>query len=180
MKASVFRFLLLMKYWVISGIILFLVHVSNAQLNVLSHEVLKNYISGEVVGYTAVELSGNTINLDGTSISNAIIKYENQTGNYIRIALLDYSDADNLYKAALALWETGARYLESIETVVDSYDIGPSVVAWEEYRQNEEIAIVALGVADRFFITIEADNQKGTDLVKDIAQKLKLNQLTLK
>jgi hypothetical protein len=45
---------------------------------------------------------------------------------------------------------------------------------------NEEIAIVALGVAGRFFITIEADNQKGTGLVKDIALSLKLNQLPIK
>lgn len=168
-----------MKYRVITGIILFLVHVSNAQSNLLSHEVLKNYISAVVVGYTAVKSSGNTVNFDGVSFSNAIIKYENQSGNYIRIVLLDYSDAENLYKAALALWEAG-RYLKSIETVVDSYDNGPSVVAWEEYRQSEEIAIVALGVANRFFITIEADNQKGTDLVKDIAQNLKLNQLIIK
>jgi hypothetical protein len=168
-----------MKYGVITGLILFLVHVSNAQSNVLSHEVLKNYIFTEVVGYTSIESSGNTVNLDGVSFSNSIIKYENQSGNYIRIVLLDYSDAENLYKAALALWETG-RHMKSIETVVDSYDNGPSVVAWEEYRQNEEIAIVALGVANRFFITIEADNQKGADLVKDIAQNLKLNQLTIK
>jgi hypothetical protein len=43
-----------MKQGLFTGIILFLVHVSNAQLNVLSHDVLKHYISTEVVGYTEV------------------------------------------------------------------------------------------------------------------------------
>jgi hypothetical protein len=168
-----------MKQGLFTGIILFLVHVSNAQLNVLSHDVLKHYISTEVVGYTEVGSSGKDVNLDGTSYSNSAIQYENPSGNYIRIAMLDYSYAKNLYNAALALWETG-RYLKSIETVVDSFYISPSNLGWEEYRRNEEIAIVALGVAGRFFITIEADNQKGTGLVKDIALSLKLNQLPIK
>jgi hypothetical protein len=161
--------------WIV-GLIMVFAYVSNAQRVPLSPGVLKNFIETGITGFTAGEPTGSLLKLDGLTYSSAVIEYKNPSGNYVRITLLDCTDAINMYNTAIALWETGTL-LKYSESEVNLFDFGPGVRGWEEYRRDERIAVVALDIVDRFIMTIEADNQSGTDRVRNIAQNLELEQL---
>jgi hypothetical protein len=168
-----------MKSIILSVLVVYHLAGLQAQSGIANHAVLQSYLPTAIPGYLTGVPESRTVDLDDITFSSAKIEFENRSGNYIRISLFDFSMEENMYRAAIALWETGLQ-LESDETYIRSLDWGSNFTVWEEFRSTEKIAIVALGIVDRFFLTIEADNQKETGFVKTIAQNMSLDRLSEK
>ena len=69
---------------------------------------------------------------------------------------------------------------EDDESIAKSVKWDDKIVGWEEFRKKDKEANLALGLGNRFFLSIEADNQTGMDFVIDIAKSMALNDLSSK
>jgi hypothetical protein len=142
----------------------------------MNYTDLQQYLPGSIPGYEAGEPGGSTMTMQGLSYSTADIEFTGADGAYVRVSLLDYSGAASMYQAATAMWSTGMSF-EDDDTMVKSFELQDDVIGWEEYRKKLKEAQVALGIGERFFLTIEANKQNGTEFVKDIATDMDLEGL---
>ena len=61
---------------------------------------------------------------------------------------------------------------------VQSTDLGVAgIKALETYQKKDHRASIAAGIGDRFLVTVEADNQEDTELVKQAVKALDLPKL---
>jgi hypothetical protein len=144
--------------------------------DVMNHTDLQQYLPGSIHGYEAGEPGGSTMTMQDLSYSSADIEFTGADGAYVRISLLDYSGAVSMYQAATAMWSTGMSF-EDDETMVKSFELQNDIIGWEEYRKKLNEAQVALGIGERFFLTIEANKQNGTEFVKNIIKDMDLEGL---
>lgn len=144
--------------------------------DVMNYTDLQKYLPGSIAGYEAGEPGGSTMTMQDMSYSSADIQFTGEDGAYVRISLLDYSGAVSMYQAATAMWSTGMSF-EDDETMAKSFKLEENIVGWEEFRKKLKEAQVALGIGERFFLTIEANKQNGTEFVKDIARGMDLSGL---
>ncbi|MCD4697634.1 MAG: hypothetical protein K8S16_15515 [Bacteroidales bacterium] len=151
----------------------------HSQDEVMDYKDLQNYLPSSVNGYEAGEPSGSTMNMQGMSFSSAEIEFTNQDGDNVRVTLLDYTSAIMMYQAATAMWTAGMSF-EDDESIAKSVKWDDKIVGWEEFRKKDKEANLALGLGNRFFLSIEADNQTGMDFVIDIAKSMALNDLSSK
>lgn len=150
-----------------------------AQDEVMNYTDLQGYLPTSIDGYEAGEPGGSTMNMQGMSFSSADIEFTNSNGDNIRITLLDYSGAVSMYQAATAMWSAGMSF-EDDESIAQSVKWDENIMGWEEYRKKDKEANLSLGIGDRFFLSIQADNQNNIDFVKNIAESMSLSELSTK
>lgn len=150
-----------------------------AQNEVMNYKDLQSYLPTSIKGYEASEPGGSTMNMQGMSFSSADIEFTNANGDNVRITLLDYSGAISMYQAATAMWAGGMSF-EDDESVAKSVKWDENIMGWEEYRKKDREANLSLGIGERFFVTIQADNQDNLDFVKSIAKSMSLSELSTK
>ena len=149
------------------------------QDEVMAFKQLQNYLPVHIDGYTAGEPGGQSISIEGLTFSSADIEFTNTDGDFIKISLLDYAGASTLYQTAAATWQAGVTY-ESDDITFKQVTWNEHISGWEQYHKTERKSIIALGIANRFFLTIEASNQDNLDLVISIAENMDLDKLALK
>ncbi len=142
----------------------------------MNYADLQNYLPSSISGYVAGEPGGASMNMQGMSFSSADIEFTNSDDGFVRITLIDYSAAFGMYQAATALWTTGMSF-EDDESMVQSVQWSDNIVGWEEYRKIDKEANLALGIGDRFFLSIEANNQSSMEFVKNVAKDMDLDGL---
>ncbi|MEZ5198275.1 MAG: hypothetical protein R2764_18370 [Bacteroidales bacterium] len=150
-----------------------------AQETAMNYKDLQAYLPTSINGYESGDIDGQSMNMSGMSFSTAEIEFKNSDGKYIRITLMDYSAAMGLYQAATAMWALGMSF-EDDESIAKSVQWEEKIVGWEEYRKIDKEAKLALGIGNRFFLSIEASEQSNMDLVKSIAKKMDLTGLSNK
>ena len=128
------------------------------------------------IGYTAEEPDGGTVEMQGTSYSNADITFKNEAGERIKISLLDYNAALSMYSMATAMWNSGLK-IDTKDELAQSYTVNDEISGWETFKKKTGKASVVVGISNRFMLTIEADNQENCDNVKSIAKSMDLNKL---
>ncbi|MEZ5082811.1 MAG: hypothetical protein R2750_05115 [Bacteroidales bacterium] len=148
-----------------------------AQDEVMNYKDLQSYLPTSINGYEAGEPGGSTMNMQNMSFSSADIEFTNANGDNIRITLVDYSAAISMYQAATAMWNAGMSF-EDDESVAKSVKWDENIMGWEEYRKMDKEANLSLGIGNRFFLSIQADNQNNIDFVKSIAKSMALNELS--
>lgn len=145
----------------------------------MHYNELKKYLPKNFSGYsTKGEPTGSSMTMAGMSYSVCKQTFANDEGKELKIALMDYNGAYQLYQGMLAVYslsifiETDEEKMQSIQ--LDNEDIK----GWEVLKKKEKKASVFFGISDRFYLAIEAEGQDNTELVKSIAENMDLNELS--
>jgi hypothetical protein len=142
---------------------------------------LMKYLPQNVDGYKAEEPTGSTTNSMGFSLSQVERKFTKPgtDGNesYIHLTIVDYN-AGYAFYAGLTYWAAMDIQQETTEGYQKTFKPGIEYsVAYEEYTKSNKTAKVTYSLGYRFLLTMEANNQSNTDLLKDIAKRMDLKKL---
>ena len=130
-----------------------------------------------ISGYTMGEPDGGSVNMTGMSYSNAEGKYKNEKGKRVKVSIIDYNQAYALYLTATAMWAMGLS-VDSPSEKACGFKIDETTGGWESFKKKSKRAEVTLGIGDRFWIHVEAEDQENTDFVKEIAKSIDLSKLS--
>jgi len=147
-----------------------------AQDETMNYTELQNYLPTSLSGYTADEPGGSSMNMQGMSFSNAEIAFTNDAGDEVHINLMDYVGAASMFQAATAMWASGMSF-EDGDTKAWSLEWSENITGWAEIQKADKEVQLALGIGDRFFLSIEATNKTDISFVEDIAKGMKLEEL---
>ena len=143
----------------------------------MHYEELAKFLPSDIVGFEINgDLDGNSTNMMGMSYSNVRQTYVDVDGYVLTIEIMDYNFANSMYMAATAIYGVGME-IDNTEQRLKSFTLSEDVKGWEVLKKKKNKASVFVGIAGRFFISIEADGQEDTDLVKEILDGLDLDQL---
>jgi len=93
------------------------------------------------------------------------------------ITIIDYGNNSKMYAMAAAVLRYSADSEEG-GTLTEAYNASdPDLVGRTTYNSNKHEASALLGVANRFFISAQATNQKSADLVKDLLDNIDLDAM---
>lgn len=154
----------------------FVTPVLFGQEEVMDFKELQEYLPTSIPGYSPGEPGGSSMSTDGLTFSSADIEFLGPENQFLRITLLDYSGAAKMFEAATAMWTSGLSF-EDDQSKVSTFEINDQIKGWEEFRKASREAQIALGIGNRFFLTIEGNEQSGTTVVKEIANSMKLMEL---
>ncbi len=142
----------------------------------LHFKQLNAFLPEEIEGYSLEKgPSGQSMSQMGLSFSASEAEYKNADGDWIKIALVDYTAASSLYTLATAMW--GNMSFENENEKGGGIKIGDHGRGWEVFKKNTGDANVSLGVGGRILLNIEANNQENTDFVVGIAKSMDLDAL---
>lgn len=142
----------------------------------INFKKLIDYLPSSISGYTAEKPEGQTINAMGMSYSEANVRYVKGNDD-ITIKLFDYNASYSIY-AGLTIWAQSGIELENSDGYEKSYKTGiEHAYGWEKYNIPNKRAELMIAIGYRFVLSIEASNMSNTDLVKSIANSMKLKEL---
>lgn len=143
----------------------------------LSCETLQHFLPEQVAGFVREGRPlGEAVRIGGSSYSTCEQRYR-RGQQQLKVQLVDYQGARALYAGATALMSTSS-WQENDEELIRGCDLGvPGVRGYETVQKQEHRAAVALGVGDRFFVSVESTGQADTRLVKAVARTLDLRGL---
>ena len=81
-----------------------------------------------------------------------------------------------MYSVATAMWASGFK-IDTSEELGQSINLGENINGWESLRKKQKDASVVLGLGDRFLLTIEGNNQKDCEFLKEVARSMDLSKL---
>ncbi|OON66728.1 hypothetical protein [Hymenobacter sp. CRA2] len=143
----------------------------------LPSQALAQYLPAAVAGFVSEgQPQGDLVRIGGINYSTCE-QYYRRGSQQLKVQVVDYNGAMALYDGATALMST--EFLqESDEQFTRGFDLGvPGVRGFETVQKMERRASVALGVGERFFVSVESTGQEDTKLVKDVARTLDLRAL---
>lgn len=143
----------------------------------MHYEELEKYLPGDLAGYTRGEPTGASVNIPGASYSSAEVEYNNDKGDHVKVTLIDYNQAYAMYTGLTAMWATGFS-VDTPEEKAGGVKLNDNVGGWEQFEKKSGDATVTLGVGYRFWVSVEANNQKDTEWAKSLAQKMDLKKLS--
>jgi len=143
----------------------------------LPYQDLQKFLPESINGYSKDEPNGATMNMSGMSYSSVGCNYKKDDGNYIRVNLVDYNAAFNLYTAATAMWTAGLK-IDTPEEKTSGFKVDDNISGWESYKKKSNDVSVVVGVGNRFLITVEANKQENTDFVKEIALNIAKGEIS--
>ena len=144
----------------------------------LPYQELRKYLPEEIAGFVREgSPKGESVDMGGVSFSTCEQVY--RKGNQrLQVQLVDYNGADALYAGATVMMTAGFSQ-ENDEQLMRGCDLGiPNVRGYETLQKKEGLASVALGVGDRFFLSLELDQQHSTDAVRTVAKAIDLKTLS--
>ena len=137
---------------------------------------LQKFLPSSINDYKTSEPSGASINMTGMSYSSAEVKYKNDKDGWIKISIIDYNQAYGLYSAASAMWAMGIS-VDTPEEKANGIKLDDQIGGWEVFKKKHNKANITLGVGERFWVNVEANEQTNTELVKSIAKSIDLAKL---
>lgn len=145
----------------------------------MHYEKLQSYLPASIPGYEAEEPSGETMNNMGLSYSMASRRYVQRSGEMskeIEVSLIDYVAVESLFMAS-TYWLSGYSR-ESAESYDKTFDTGiKNVFALDHFDKKDKSGEVTLGIGYRFLLKISGDRIENTDILKNIAKNMKLEEL---
>jgi len=139
---------------------------------------LQKLLPASVEGYKPDgEPDGGSVNMTGMSYSSAEQRYKNEKGDWLKVSIVDYNQAYAMYSSLTGLWAVGMS-IDTPEEKANGVKLENDIAGWEVFKKKSKNAIVTLGVGDRFWVNVEANNQSNTDLVKSVAQSVDLSKLS--
>ena len=143
----------------------------------LHYELLQHYLPQQVAGFVREGRPlGESVQMGGISYSTCE-QYYRRGQQRLKVQLVDYNGAHALYAGATALMSADI-WQEDDQELMRGCDLGlPGVRGYETVQKLERRAAVALGIGDRFFVSVESTGQEDTRLVKAVARTLDLRGL---
>lgn len=145
----------------------------------MHYEKLQAYLPSSIPGYEAEEPSGETMNNMGFSYSTATRRFVQKGGDMskeIEVTLVDYIAVESLYMAA-TYWLSGYSR-ESAESYDKTFDTGiKNVFALDHFDKKDKRGEVTYGVGYRFLLKISGNRIDNTDILKNVAKSMKLEEL---
>jgi hypothetical protein len=143
----------------------------------LNYKELQSFLPADIAGYsTSDDPTGSTMSMPGMSYSVSEQRYSHDD-DYVKVNIMDYNGAYGLYAGAIAVYGSGFS-MEDENEKMQGIELGiTDVKGWEVIRKKEKKATVLLGIGERFFVTVEANNQENTDLVKSVVRQMALEKL---
>ncbi len=136
---------------------------------------LQKYLPSSEDGYTAEPPTGASMNMMNMSYSTAMIRFK-KDNDWIKVTIVDYNQAANLYNSATAMWAMGLS-VDSPEEKANGIKPDNCNGGWQVYKKKTKDATVTLGVGYRFWVQVEANNQADADKVLSIAKSVDLSKL---
>ncbi|KAA9325547.1 hypothetical protein F0P96_19645 [Hymenobacter busanensis] len=143
----------------------------------LPYRELQKYLPATVAGFVRDgNPQGESVNMGGVSYSTCEQHY--RKGNQrLKVQLVDYNGATALYAGVTAMMSANFSQ-ENDEQLMRGCNLGlPNVQGYETLQKKERLASVALGVGDRFFVSVELNQQQDTDAVRNVARAMDLQAL---
>lgn len=142
---------------------------------------LQGYLPTEVAGYQkAGDPEGSMMNMTGMSYSTCSQTYKEGAGDNaktLKVTIMDYNGAAAMYAGATAVLGSGFS-MEDDQQRIQGLDLGlKDVKALENFQKKDHKASVTAGVSNRFFVSVEADQQDNTDVVKEAVRQIDLKKL---
>ena len=144
----------------------------------IEHIVLQRYLPNEIEGYVTEDPEGATLDMQGFSVSNAEGEYTAENGDYVKVTIMDYFAAMSLYKMATAMWGSGI-VIDSDDEYAKAFSINEDVNGWETFDKKNNKASVVAGIGNRLLVSIEANNQSGTEEVNEILTSMNLDGMAM-
>jgi len=142
----------------------------------LHYETLQGFLPQSLDGYEALEPDGATLNMRGMSYSSASIEFHNAVGGHVKITLMDYRTASQLYQMATMAWTHGVS-IDTPEEQAKGIKVTENIGGWQSFKKKSGEATVILGIGNRFLLTVEADNQESAEAALNIAKSMNLEKL---
>jgi len=142
----------------------------------LNYKELQKYLPESMEGYERSDPEGQSMTMQGMSYSMASVDFNNDNGDYVRITLVDYNSAYNLYSMTSTMWATGIS-IEDDEQKANGVKLDNGITGWEVYRKIDRESSVMLGLGYRFILTVEATNQESTEFVKSVVKSMDMDKL---
>ncbi|RTQ49560.1 hypothetical protein EJV47_12100 [Hymenobacter gummosus] len=143
----------------------------------LPYAELQKFLPPRIEGFVREgQPQGESVQMGGISYSTCEQRYR-RGQQHLKVQVVDYNGAQALFAGATALMNDNI-WQESDEQLMRGCNLGlPGVRGYETMQKMEHRAAVALGVGDRFFVSVESTGQDDTRLVKAVAQTLDLHAL---
>ncbi len=137
----------------------------------LHYEDLAKYLPESVGDYQKVgDLDGGTTNMAGMgSFSNVSQNYENSDGHRLEINILDYNAAQMMFVTAMAAYASGFS-VDTPENMMKGLEISDEIKGWQEFKKKSKKSTSVVGIANRFYVQVEADNQENTDFTNSVIE----------
>ena len=145
----------------------------------MHYEELAKYLPSAVGEYgKSGDLDGGTTNMSGAgSFSNVTQVYENSEGNRLKISILDYNAAQMMFMASMAAYASGFS-IDTPESMIKGLEISDNIKGWQEFQKKSKQAKSVVGIANRFYVEVEAGNQEGTDFTNSVLKdEIDINEL---
>ena len=81
-----------------------------------------------------------------------------------------------MFQAATAMWSGGMSF-EDDDSKAWSVEWSDDIVGWAVIEKTDKAVQLALGIGERFFLSIEATNKTDFSFVENIAKRMKLEEL---
>ena len=137
---------------------------------------LQKYLPSSIDGYKAGKPSGASIIMMQMSYSTADIRFKKDNGDWVKVTIIDYNQAYGLYSSATAMWAMGMS-MDTPEETASGVKLDNTVGGWQLYKKKSKNATLTVGVGNRFWLNVEANNQADAEFVKAIASKMDLSTL---
>ena len=148
--------------------------------NAIHFKTLQSYLPQSISGYTMETPEGQTTRMGEFSLSQASVKFvkKSPTGeDFIRIEIADYNENWGIYQG-LTAWAIAGVSVENSDGWEKSYQPGIEYVyGYEKYHNKDKKADLIISVGFRFLISMEANNQSGTEQLKSILNSMKLKEM---
>jgi hypothetical protein len=142
----------------------------------MNYKDLQKYLPKSVKGYELDgEMSGQTTNMQGMSVSVAKAKYK-KGDDFLNIELTDYNAAYTLMAGLTMAW---GMSMENDDEIAKGCTI-KGHKGFETFKKKDKDANVVLGISDRFYVSANANNQSSTDLIKSALESIDIDALAKK
>lgn len=147
----------------------------------IPYKDLQGYLPAEVAGYQkAGDPDGSMMNMSGMSYSSCSQEYKagpEDNPKTLKVTIVDYNGAADMYVASTGLLATGFS-MEDDQQRIQGIDLGiKDVKALETIQKKDHHATITVGVANRFFVVVEANQQDNIDVVKKAVEQIDLKKL---
>ncbi|MCU0446473.1 MAG: hypothetical protein MUE85_16325 [Microscillaceae bacterium] len=146
----------------------------------ISPQKLKNYLPKQILGFQPeAQLIDNPSNLSGKAYSSVEQAYS-KNQQHLRITISDYNaQSSPLNATMLATWRE-AVFQDNRREYSAGVLIQKNIKAWEYLHKRKKRGEMTLLVSDRINVSIIADNLTDTQLLRKVAEKLDLQNLSKK
>jgi len=136
----------------------------------MHYEELAKYLPESYNGFNKDgDLQGGTVNMTGVSYSNVEQRYSNDNGDNMKITIMDYNAALQMYSLAMAFYGTSLD-IDDTNQRLKSFTLDEEIKGWHSYKKKLNRVELFAGIANRFYVTINMDGQEeGDDAVAVIA-----------